>query len=80
MILIFESVHHASVVCVYCDTFFITAWKKHPTITEVYTMTYPIEKVTFPTITLCPENSNPDRWGPTIKVFDFFQRQCLSHR
>ena len=25
----------------------------------------------MPTVTLCPKNMNPDRWGPTIKIFDY---------
>ena len=35
------------------------------------TLTYPIEELPFPTVTVCPRDSNPDRWGPTIKLFDF---------
>ena len=40
------------------------------------TMSYPIEKIEFPTVTLCPENSNPERFGPAIQVLDYFKRKC----
>ena len=33
-------------------------------------MTSPIEELTFPTVTLCPKQPDPDRWGPAIKLFD----------
>ena len=39
-------------------------------------MTYPIEKVLFPTVTICPTNMNLDRWGVPVKVFDFLKRRC----
>ena len=56
-----------------------TAWNENPTITIIETMAYPIEKVIFPTVTICPQTSNPDRWGPTIKIFDHFQRHCSTY-
>ena len=58
----------------------LTAWNENPTITIIETISYPIEKVTFPTVTICPQNSNPDRWGPTIKIFDHFQRHCSTYK
>jgi hypothetical protein len=39
-------------------------------------MTYPIEELTFPTVTLCPQDTNPDRWGATIKILDYVKRRC----
>ena len=51
-------------------------WYDSPTVTALDTMTYPIEELTFPTITICPQNSNPDRWGPTIKTFDNLEKRC----
>ena len=52
------------------------AWTLNPTVTKVDTINYPIEKVGFPTVTLCPENSNPQRFGPAIQVLDYLKRQC----
>ena len=60
--------------------FLFLAWNENPTITISETMTYPIENVKFPTVTLCSRNSNPDRWGPTIKVFDYVKRRCPTGR
>ena len=39
-------------------------------------MTSPIEELAFPTVTLCPTNQSPDRWGPAIKLFDYLKRGC----
>ena len=55
---------------------FFLAWSKNPTLTIIETMTHPIDKVTFPAVTICPKSSNPDRWGPVIKVFDYMKRRC----
>ena len=59
----------------YFQTFF-PVWYDSPTVTVLDTMTYPIEELTFPTITICPQNSNPDRWGATIKAFDHLDKKC----
>ena len=52
------------------------AWTDNPTITKLETINFPIEKVGFPTVTLCPENFNPQRFGPAIHVLDYLKRQC----
>ena len=57
-----------------------SVWYTKPTITVLETMTYPIEELKFPTITLCPSNANPDRWGPLIKIFDYLKRSCDKER
>ena len=56
--------------------FFVSAWNNTPTVAMIETSSYPIEKVVFPAVTLCAENSSPNRWGPTIKVLDFLKRRC----
>ena len=40
-------------------------------------MTYPIESLQFPAVTLCPKDSRPDRWGPFIKIFDHLEMNCI---
>ena len=60
--------------------FCFLAWYNSPIVTVLETLTYPIEELTFPTVTVCPRDSNPDRWGPTIKLFDFLDRRCGSDR
>ena len=60
-------------------TFFL-AWYDSPIVTVLETLTYPIEELPFPTVTVCPKDSNPDRWGPTIKLFDHLNRRCGSDR
>ena len=53
---------------------------ENPTLTVLETMTFPIEELRFPTITLCPSNPNPDRWGATIKILDYVKRKCPKNR
>ena len=40
------------------------------------TTSFPIENVEFPTVTICPSSLNSDRWGPTIKLFDYLNTTC----
>ena len=47
-----------------------------PTVTVVETLAHPIDEVTFPAVTICPQNSNSDRWGTAIKILDYFDRHC----
>ena len=54
----------------------IVAWSEVPIITVVETLTHSIENVSFPTITICPQSFNSDRWGSTMKILDNFQRHC----
>lgn len=54
------------------------AWYSHPV--KSVTLVYPIKNVIFPTVTICPENSNPDRWGPAIKVFDHLKLSCKDQK
>ena len=58
------------------NIFLIIVWAANPTITVSETMTYPIEKVLFPTVTICPTNANLDRWGVPVKIFDYLKRRC----
>ena len=60
--------------------FCFSAWSKNPTLTIIETMTYPIEQVPFPAVTLCPQNPNIDRWEPTIKIFDYLKRRCPANQ
>ena len=60
--------------------FFILAWREEPTVTVVDTLAQSIEDVDFPTVTLCPQDPNSDRWGATIKVLDNLDWRCPSKR
>ena len=39
-------------------------------------MAYPVEKVKYPSITMCPFNANSDRWGTPVKIMDYVKRSC----
>ena len=46
----------------------LAGWIENPIKSVV--LTFPIDKIVFPTVTLCPRDSRPDRWGSVIKIFD----------
>ena len=57
--------------------FIFAVWvEEKPVIDILDTTSFPIEKVEFPTVTLCPASSNSDRWGATIKLFDYLNVVC----
>ena len=47
-----------------------------PVIDTLESTFYPIEKVEFPTVTLCPKSSNSDRWRAVTKLFDYLDVKC----
>ena len=58
--------------------FVLAGWIENPIKSKV--LTFPIDKIVFPTVTLCPQDSRPDRWGTAIKVFDQVNTDCGSKR
>ena len=55
---------------------FLAVWIDSPSVTVVETLAHPIDEVSFPAVTICPQNFNSDRWGTTIKILDYFQWKC----
>ena len=39
------------------------SWQEEPTITTVSTFSYPVTDMQFPTVTICPEEMDIDKWG-----------------
>ena len=58
--------------------FVLAGWIENPIKSVV--LTFPIDKIVFPTVTLCPRDSRPDRWGTAIKIFDQVNTDCGSKR
>ena len=58
--------------------FKLTGWHEYPIKSVV--LTFPIDEIFFPTVTLCPRDSRPDRWGSVIKIFDQLNTNCESNR
>ena len=58
--------------------FELAGWYENPIKSVV--LTFPIEDIVFPTVTMCPEDSRPDRWGSVIKIFDQLNTDCGSQR
>ena len=57
---------------------FSLAWETHPDKMDV--LMQPIMKVAVPTVTLCQKDSNSERWGPMIKIFDHLKLSCPPER
>ena len=64
--------------CYMCMFHFHLAWEEFPYTEKL--IVYSVKTSPFPTVTLCPENNSPDRWGPAIHVFDYLMRNCASPR
>ena len=58
--------------------FVLAGWIENPIKSVV--LTFPLDKIVFPTVTLCPRDSSPDRWGSVIKIFDQLNTDCGSKR
>ena len=69
-------VNSCSFLSILACIFNFSAWQSNPTITIVDTTTWPIEKVDFPTVTICPKSYTSDRWGPVTKIFDYLKLSC----
>ena len=56
----------------------LSGWYENPINSKV--LVIPLDKAVFPTITLCPRDSRPDRWGSVMKIFDHLKTECVSKR
>jgi hypothetical protein len=54
----------------------ILGWKDNPVITTIQSTAYPVEKIMFPTVTICDEGHNVYRWGMVVKLLDYLQMAC----
>ena len=60
------------------NKFQLAGWYENPIKSVV--LTFPLDKIVFPAVTLCPRDSRPDRWGSAIKIFDLLNTNCGSKR
>ena len=51
-------------------------WISSPTISSVESFAEPVQTVQFPTITICPVNGEPDKWGFMRSVLNSFKLYC----
>ena len=58
--------------------FHLADWYENPINSVV--LTFPLDEIVFPTVTLCPQDSRPDRWGSVIKIFDHLNTDCGTRR
>lgn len=53
-------------------------WEEHPVITTLDSISAPIKFVQFPTVTVCPDSTNPvDNWGYLEKLLNHVEFSCI---
>ena len=52
------------------------SWQQNPTITTVSTFFYPVTEMQFPTVTICPEEMEPDKWGFMRSLMNEIDYSC----
>ena len=58
-------------------SFLILVWNSNPFIISVETTDYPIENTTFPTVTVCQEENEPNCFDFVAKILDYFPYPCF---
>ena len=58
--------------------FTFAGWIENPIKSVV--LTFPLDEIVFPAVTLCSRDSRSDRWGNVIKIFDQLKTDCGSKR
>ena len=58
----------------------INDWRENPVLTTLDTIVAPIEDIQFPTVTVCPDESQkPDNWAPIETILNQGSIDLLSH-
>ena len=55
----------------------IAEWNNNPILITVETTDYPIENISFPTVTICREFNEQNCFEFVTKIFDFVDFPCL---
>jgi hypothetical protein len=57
----------------------VTEWNANPVIITVESTDYPVEKITFPTVTICREDNKADVVPFITKLFDYVRFPCYEN-
>ena len=57
--------------------FLIAEWNTNPILITVETTDYPIENISFPTVTICREFNEQNCFEFVSKIFDFVDFPCF---
>ena len=53
-----------------------TDWQEKPISIEVETTSHPITEVEFPTVTICPQDPDPNKWTLVMKALNQLDLHC----
>ncbi len=56
---------------------FFSEWNENQILITIETTDYPIENITFPTVTVCREENEPNCFEFVTKIFDYFLFPCF---
>lgn len=59
--------------------FLTTEWNGYPILITVETTDYPVENITFPTVTVCREDNEPNCFNFVTKIFDYLPFPCFDN-
>jgi hypothetical protein len=59
--------------------FLISEWNANPILITVETTDYPVENITFPTVTVCREDNKPNCFEFVAKMFDYVPFPCVEN-
>jgi hypothetical protein len=57
--------------------FSISEWNANPVLITVETTDYPIEKIIFPSVTVCREDNSINSFEFISKIFDYVKFPCF---
>jgi hypothetical protein len=72
-----ESDHCIANLTSYLQYIFFSEWNENPILITIETTDYPIENITFPTVTVCREENEPNCFEFVTKIFDYFPFPCF---
>jgi hypothetical protein len=55
-------------------------WNNNPVIITVETTDFPVENISFPTVTVCREDNEPNCFEFVTKIFDYFPFPCFENK
>ncbi len=56
--------------------FFVPDWNENPVLISVETTDYPVERIPFPTVTVCQKDNDPNKMQFIEKILNHVQYPC----
>ena len=72
------SLQSAETLARLCNPYFdLSEWNANPILISVETTDFPIENITFPSVTICREDNDQNCFEFVSKIFDFAEFPCF---